>query len=225
MVKKPEWPADKIERRAVSDLLPYARNARTHSKEQVDQIAASIGEWGWTVPVLVDENDMIIAGHGRILAAQKLDIETVPVMTAVGWSEAQKKAYVLADNKLAENASWDIDALKIEIMELQDLEFDLPVMGFTDEEVSKMFAGDEEAGDPETHEESTPEIPLKGVTEPGDVWKCGEHEIIAGEEDLLTVDNLVVWWQEHYGEEAILKGVGKTFALIAKERLAPDKAG
>jgi ParB-like chromosome segregation protein Spo0J len=96
-------------------LIPYARNARTHSPEQVDQIAASIREWGWTVPVLIDEQGGIIAGHGRVLAAQKLAIAEIPVMVAAGWSEAQKRAYVLADNKLALNAGWDNDLLKIEL--------------------------------------------------------------------------------------------------------------
>ena len=116
-----KWPADKVERRAVAALIPYARNARKHSPEQVDQIAASIREWGWTVPVLVDEQGGIIAGHGRVLAAQKLGLVDVPVMVAAGWSEAQKRAYVLADNKLALNAGWDDDLLKIELDDLQAL--------------------------------------------------------------------------------------------------------
>ena len=101
------WAADKVERRSIASLVPYARNARMHSAEQIDQIAASICEWGWTVPVLVDEADGIIAGHGRVLAAHKLGIAEIPVMVAAGWSEAQKRAYVLADNKLALNAGWD----------------------------------------------------------------------------------------------------------------------
>ena len=106
-----EWPADKVERRAVADLVPYARNARTHSDEQVAQIAASIREWGWTVPILIDEGGGIIAGHGRVMAARKLGLDEVPVMVAAGWSEAQKRAYVLADNKLALNAGWDLEML------------------------------------------------------------------------------------------------------------------
>jgi ParB-like chromosome segregation protein Spo0J len=101
------WPADKVERRPVAGLIPYARNARTHSEEQVAQIAASIREWGWTMPVLVDERDEIIAGHGRVLAAQRLGLATIPVMVARGWTDAQKRAYVIADNKLTLNAGWD----------------------------------------------------------------------------------------------------------------------
>ena len=129
-IKKTEWPADKVERRAVADLIPYARNARTHSDAQVAQIAASVTEWGWTTPVLIDEAGSIIAGHGRVMAARKLGLTDVPVMVATGWSEAQKKAYVLADNQLALNAEWDINLLKVEIGDL-DLEgFDLKLTGF-----------------------------------------------------------------------------------------------
>ena len=109
------WPADQVERWAVSRLVPYARNARTHSDAQVAQIAASIREWGWTTPVLVDEAGGLIAGHGRVLAARKLGIAEVPVMVARGWSEAQKRAYVLADNKLALNAGWDEELLRVEL--------------------------------------------------------------------------------------------------------------
>ena len=108
------WPADKVERWPVAKLIPYARNARTHSDAQVDQIAASIREWGWTVPVLVGEDNTLIAGHGRVLAARKLRIAEVPVMVAVGWSEAQKKAYAIADNKLTLNGGWDEELLGLE---------------------------------------------------------------------------------------------------------------
>jgi ParB-like chromosome segregation protein Spo0J len=126
------WPAESIERQAVAALVPYARNARRHSPEQIDQIAASIREWGWTVPVLVDEDGRIIAGHGRILAARKLGIGEVPAMVARGWSDAQKRAYVLADNKLTLNAGWDDDLLRIELSGLQELNFDLGLTGFSD---------------------------------------------------------------------------------------------
>lgn len=145
MVKKPapqpdvSWPADKVERRKVADLIPYARNARTHSPEQVDQIAASIKEWGWTSPILVDETGEIIAGHGRVLAAQKLKIADVPTMTATGWTEAQKRAYVLADNKLALNAGWDMELLKFELLDLDHHNFDLPLTGFSMTEIEQMM--------------------------------------------------------------------------------------
>jgi ParB-like chromosome segregation protein Spo0J len=105
------WPADKVERRALESLVPYARNARLHSPDQVRQIAASMAEWGWTNPILIDEDGQIIAGHGRVLAAKELGLGDVPVMTARGWTEAQKRAYVIADNKLALNATWDDELL------------------------------------------------------------------------------------------------------------------
>ena len=124
----PKWPADKVERRKVSELIPYARNARTHSDAQVRQIAASIEEWGWTNPILIDEKSTIIAGHGRVMAADKLGLKDVPVMVASGWSEAQKKAYVLADNQLALNAGWDTEMLSLELKDLQG-EFDLDLIG------------------------------------------------------------------------------------------------
>jgi ParB-like chromosome segregation protein Spo0J len=113
------WPADKVERWPIDRLIPYARNARTHSPAQIDQIAASIREWGWTNPVLVGEDNTLIAGHGRVLAARKLRISEVPVMVASGWTDAQKKAYAIADNKLALNAGRDEALLGLEIGDLK----------------------------------------------------------------------------------------------------------
>ena len=142
MAKKPttevKWPADEIELRPVSVLVPYARNARTHSPEQVAQVAASIREWGWTTPILLDEESMIIAGHGRVLAAQKLGLAKVPVMVARGWTEAQKRAYVIADNQLAMNAGWSEELLRIELEELRDEGFDLGMIGFSDAELAHL---------------------------------------------------------------------------------------
>jgi len=148
------WPADKIERRSVDSLIPYARNARTHSDEQVAQLAASIKEWGWTSPVLVDEDSQIIAGHGRVMAARKLGIDEVPVMVATGWSEAQKKAYVLADNQLALNAGWDMDLLKVEIGDLDVAGFDLGLIGFSEGELANISLDIEQ-----------------GITNPEEEWK------------------------------------------------------
>ena len=137
------WPADNVERRKVADLIPYARNSRTHNDEQVSQIAASIKEWGWTVPVLIEADGGLIAGHGRILAAQKLGIDQVPCMIAEGWTEAQKQAYIIADNKLALNAGWDNDLLKIELQELDAGGFDLALTGFDLDELSAFKMEDE----------------------------------------------------------------------------------
>jgi len=134
-------PADKVEKWKISKLIPYARNARTHSDEQVGQIAASIKEWGWTTPVLVDEQGGIIAGHGRTLAAQKLEMTEVPVMVAKGWSEAKKRAYVLADNKLAMNAGWDNEMLALELGEIGELGFNLDLTGFSADFIAELTQG------------------------------------------------------------------------------------
>ena len=132
------WPADNVERRLVADLIPYARNARTHTDEQVAQLAAAITEWGWTNSILLDEHDGIIAGHGRVLAARKLGIMQVPCIVARGWSNAQKRAYVLADNKLALNSGWDLDLLGSELKGLQEDGFEVGLVGFSDEELSEL---------------------------------------------------------------------------------------
>jgi ParB-like chromosome segregation protein Spo0J len=132
-------PADKIERRSIEKLIPYARNSRTHSDAQVAQIAASIKEWGWTMPILVDEAGGIIAGHGRVLAARSLGHEDVPVVVAKGWSESKKRAYVIADNKLALNAGWDFEMLASEIEELNSDGYELDLIGFNAEEMDKVI--------------------------------------------------------------------------------------
>lgn len=139
MTKKSPWPADKVERRSTAELVPDAKNARLHTPEQVAQIADAITEWGWTNPVLVDEKGKIIAGHGRVLAAQKLKLPDVPVMVARGWSEAKKRAYNLADNKLTLNAAWDVDALNASLLELRDEHFDLKLTGFSEVELARVF--------------------------------------------------------------------------------------
>ena len=178
------WPADKVERRKVSELVPYARNSRTHSPEQVSQIAASIGEWGWTMPILVDEAGGIIAGHGRIMAAQKLGLDDVPCMTATGWSEAKRRAYVIADNKLALNAGWDDEMLSVELSELGDLDFDLSLTGFDDDELSALLA--DAVAEGLTDEDAVPEAPEQPVTTEGDVWLLGRHRLMCG--DSTSID-------------------------------------
>jgi len=130
----------------LADLIPYARNSRTHSDAQVAQIAASIREFGFTNPVLVDGANGVIAGHGRILAARKLGMDTVPVIELAHLTEAQKRAYVIADNKLALNAGWDDEMLRLEISELTDAGFDVSLLGFSDEELALMDPEESEAG-------------------------------------------------------------------------------
>ena len=123
----------------VSDLIPYVNNSRTHSNSQVNQICASINEFGFTNPLLIDEKDNIIAGHGRLLASKKLDMEEVPCIVLKGLTEAQKKAYIIADNKMALNAGWDEELLKLELENLKELDFDLELTGFDEKELKKIF--------------------------------------------------------------------------------------
>jgi DNA modification methylase len=178
MSKQIAWPADKVERRKVASLVPYARNARTHSSDQVDQIAASIREFGWTIPVLVDEEGTLIAGHGRVMAAKKLGIGEVPVMVAEGWSEAQRKAYVIADNKLALNAGWDMDLLKVELEELKELNFDIDLTGFGIDELADLLSDKTEGL---TDPDEVPEPPAEPITVLGDVWLLGNHRLVCGD--------------------------------------------
>jgi ParB-like chromosome segregation protein Spo0J len=126
-------------KRNTSELIPYARNSRTHSEAQIAQIAASIKEFGFTNPVIIDEDNGIIAGHGRVMAAQKLGIDEVPCVQVTGWTKAQKKAYVIADNKLALNAGWDNEMLKLEFEELKEFDFDLDLTGFSPDELSDLL--------------------------------------------------------------------------------------
>ena len=134
--------AEKIEWRDVDGLEPYARNARMHSDQQVADIAASIGRFGFNNPVLVDGGGGIIAGHGRVLAAKRLGMERVPVVELIHLNEDERRAYILADNKLAEKAGWDQDLLRLELGELRDLDFDLAGFGFSDKELSKLLPGE-----------------------------------------------------------------------------------
>jgi hypothetical protein len=141
------WPASTVTMTETQSLIPYARNARTHSDEQVAQLMASIREWGFTVPILRDETGMVIAGHGRLMAAQRMGLESVPVVTAQGWSDAKKRAYVLADNRLALNAGWDDAMLGLELSDLDREGFDLDLLGFDSDELDSLLNGDGLPGD------------------------------------------------------------------------------
>ncbi len=159
-----------IEQVAVESLIPYARNSRTHSDEQVAQIAASINEFGWTNPILIDGKSGIIAGHGRLLAARKLGMKEVPVIQLSGMTDTQKKAYIIADNKLALNAGWDDELLKLELDELHDEGFDMGLIGFNADDLSKLMGFDEEIEAPESSaKEINPDDYKMGCTCP----KCG----------------------------------------------------
>jgi hypothetical protein len=163
--------------RSVDQLIPYARNSRTHSKDQVAQIAASIREFGWTNPILVDGDGTIIAGHGRVMAARKLGEKDVPCIELGHLTEAQKRAYVIADNQLALNAGWDAEMLKVEIAELVDADFDLGLLGFDDAMLAGLTGVETEGL---TDPDAVPEAPANPVTVIGDVWVMGRHRIICG---------------------------------------------
>jgi ParB-like chromosome segregation protein Spo0J len=137
-----EWPADKVERWNLDRVIPYEKNARTHSAEQIDQIARSMLEWGWTNPLLVDERGGLIARHGRLLAARKLGWTEGPVMMARGWTAAQKRAYILADNQLALNAGWDEHLRRVEVNDLKALGADLKLIGFSAPTLSRLLKGE-----------------------------------------------------------------------------------
>jgi DNA modification methylase len=164
----------------VDRLIPWARNPRTHSDAQVAQIAASIAEFGFNNPILVDTKAGILAGHGRLLAARKLGLTEVPVIVLDHLSEAQKRAYVIADNKLAENAGWDDEMLRIEIEALQDESFDVSLLGFEDEELARLLAA-QDAIEGLTDEDDVPELPDKPICRTGDLWVLGEHKVLVGD--------------------------------------------
>jgi DNA modification methylase len=161
------------------DLIPYARNSRTHSDEQINQICASIKEFGFTNPIIIDEDNGIIAGHGRVMAANKLKIKELPCVQVEGWTDAQKKAYVIADNKLALNAGWDNEMLALEFEELKGLDFDLELTGFSLDEIGELMPLDENEG--LTDEDSVPDTPEDPVSREGDIWILGEHRVMCGD--------------------------------------------
>ena len=176
-----------IQMTPVSQLVPYAGNARTHSDEQIAQIAASITEFGFTNPILTGADNVIIAGHGRLLAAQKLRMDTVPVIVLDHLSEAQRRALVIADNKLAENAGWDEALLRTELAALDDLDFDLDLMGFSDEELDSLLGDLDGSALGETEgEDDVPDTPEEPVSRPGDLWILGKHRLLCGDATVAT---------------------------------------
>ena len=166
-----------------ADLVPYIANSRTHSDEQVAQIAASIKEFGFTNPILTDGDNGIIAGHGRLMAARKLGLEQVPTIALAGLTSAQKRAYVIADNKLAMNAGWDAVLLSSEIAGLGEDGFDLSLLGFSDRELAGLLVDKTEGL---TDEDAVPEVPEAPKTVLGDVWVLGNHRLMCG--DSTSID-------------------------------------
>ena len=190
-----------IERIAVDALVPYARNSRTHSPEQIAQVAASIREFGFTNPVLIDGEGGIIAGHGRVMAARSLGLSEVPCIRIGHLSEAQKRAYVIADNKLALNAGWDDELLAVELRELDDLGFDLALTGFDSNELDELLADLDGEGDGATDADAVPEARPNPISKPGDVWVLGRHRVMCG--DSTSID-----------QAGVLMGVGLADLLI-----------
>ena len=174
----------------VSKLIPYAKNSRTHDDAQIAQLAASITEFGWTNPILVDGDKGVIAGHGRLLAARKLGYDKVPVIELKHMTEAQKRAYVIADNKLALNAGWDNNFLALELQDLKDQDFDLTLLGFDDKELDALLSP--EIVDGLTDEDAVPDTPIEPKTKLGDIYILGNHRLMCGDAtDIDQVDSLM----------------------------------
>lgn len=213
----------------IEHLVPYARNARTHSDEQLAQIAASFCEFGWTNAVLADDHG-IVAGHGRVLAAQRLyaagktirfpngaDIPVgfVPVVDCTGWSPAQRRAYILADNKLALNAGWDVELLQVEINDLQAEGFDIGVTGFSPDELAAMFADLEPAPAEDRDPDAVPDVPEVPFSKLGDMWVCGPHRVRCGSS--LLIDD---WDALMQGELADLQACDPPYNVAYESELA-----
>ena len=182
----------KIQQCPIDKLIPYARNARTHSAEQVAQVAASMREFGFTSPILIDGDSGVIAGHARLLAARKLGLTEVPVIVLDHLTAAQKRAYVLVDNQLALNAGWDEEMLAAELMALTEDEFDLSLLGFDDEELRRLIKDIDQDATGGSDEDVTSEPSLEPVTRAGDLWLIGKHRLICGDcRDRATVGQLL----------------------------------
>ena len=170
---------ERFEKVNIDKLVPYARNARTHSKEQILQLRASLREFGFVNPVIVDKDLNIIAGHGRVMAAKEEGITEIPCVFAEHLTEAQKRAYIIADNRLALNAGWDTEMLSVEIAELQGSDFDIALLGFDDAELNKLLGGMEDIKDDDFDVES--ELQKPAISKPGDLWLLGKHRLVCGD--------------------------------------------
>jgi site-specific DNA-methyltransferase (adenine-specific) len=216
----------KIETRLVADLIPYAANSRTHSDAQVAQIAASIKEFGWTNPILIDDDNTIIAGHGRLLAARKLGMEEVPAIILDHLTKAQQRALVIADNQLALNAGWDMDMMKAEIEDLSLENFNLELLGFDDDFLDGLLETAPSGG--KTDEDAVPEVPEIPKTVPGDVWVLGNHRLMCGDSTSidalakLTEGNLVDMWLTDPPYNVAYEGGTKEKLTIQNDSMGDD---
>jgi len=170
-----------VEYRSINALIPYARNARTHSESQVAQIAASIVEFGFTNPILMGSDDVIVAGHGRLAAAQKLGLQQVPVLVLEHLSPTQRRALVIADNRIAENAGWDDAMLRLELDALRNDDFDLSLTGFDVDDIADLFEGEEGGDEGQTDDDAAPEVLDAAVSRAGDIWLLGNHRLLCGD--------------------------------------------
>jgi hypothetical protein len=210
----------------ISELKPYRGNARTHSRKQVRQIADSIKRFGFTSPVLVDNDGMIIAGHGRVEAAKVLGLAAIPTLRLSHLSDAEKRAYVIADNRLAEKAGWDREILAIELHALVDLDFEVELTGFGVGEIEIILDGSEKADRKAATADCEGSDPLPAVSRPGDHWILGGHQLICGDplDAANEADIAIRFWQRHTGKSATLAGIGQTFAEIEQVRVPPPSA-
>lgn len=212
----------------VADLIPYVRNSRTHSDAQVAQIAASIKEFGWTNPILIDGENGIIAGHGRLLAARKLGQERVPTIELSHLTETQKRAYVIADNRLALNAGWDDQMLALELEELDGGNFDLSLLGFEADELNALLNPIKET-EGLTDEDAVPEVPEEPKTKPGDIWLLGKHRLMCGDstslDDVatLTAGALVDMWLTDPPYNVAYEGGTKEKLTIKNDSMGDDQ--
>ena len=178
----PQFP-NAIERWPLDRLIPHARNARTHSEDQVAQIAGSIAEFGFVNPVLVGDDGVIVAGHGRILAARKLGLPDAPVIVLAHLTPTQRRALMIADNRIAENAGWDETMLAAELTALKDEDVDLALLGFDDANLDHLLA---DTADESRDLDQAPEVPTDPISRPGDLWICGEHRVLCGDATVLS---------------------------------------
>lgn len=179
-------------------LIPYARNSRTHNEEQIAQIVASIKEFGFTNPILIGDDDVIIAGHGRLMAAQRLGMTEVPVIRLPHLSETQRRALVIADNKIALNAGWDEEMLHLEMEELSELDFDLNLLGFNPDELDEIQLFGTEKSSGNTDDDEVPEAPEEAITKHGDIWQLGRHRLICG--DTTMIDDVKKLMQDEMAD-------------------------
>ena len=208
-----------IEMLSVEALIPYVNNARTHSDAQVANIAASIKEFGFADPVEVDEDNMLLAGHGRVMAARKLGLKEVPAVRHSGLSEAQKKAYILANNKLALDSEWDLELLNLEIEELQNLDFDLNIAGFSSDDISSIQEElDDLNEEPKPKESILDKLDIcidepRTKVEKGDRWQLGKHILFCA--DVIT--DWAAWVNELKGEDTLFIPYAGIYAALAKK--------